>query len=76
MKKPNQSLPNPKPEKVQRVSCQEVCATSCSNCRERCLRECHVAKKDNAGSCKQIARGCCDECKDDCVTVCDLCANS
>lgn len=76
MKKPNQS-PNTKTDSnVKRVSCQEVCATSCANCRERCLRECHVAKKSGAGNCKQVASGCCDDCKDDCVTVCDLCANS
>jgi hypothetical protein len=58
-----------------KVSCQEVCATACKNCHERCLRECTIAKKSGAGNCKQVTSGCCDDCKDDCLTVCDLCAN-
>ncbi len=59
-----------------KVSCTEVCATACPACKERCMKECHTAKKAGAGSCKQIAAGCCNECKDDCMTICDLCAKS
>ncbi len=62
-------------EETIKVNCVEVCATACPECKERCMRECHIAKKSGAGNCKRIVAGCCDDCKDDCMTVCDLCSN-
>jgi hypothetical protein len=59
-----------------RVSCVEVCAMTCPNCKERCMRECVMAKKSGAKNCTQFASGCCDDCKDDCMTICDLGAKS